>query len=146
MPATIPVIRDFAGNPMQVVGVISVDQVGNYLGGGGRQETFTLADNKSAAGDYPGGTPSTTVYGQTVYGGDYAWTVLGTLGSGGSVTLKAVLRNASGAILGTQALATKTTADTAGGSGVTLGSNAEMYVTLAGSALSGVSVQLTRIP
>jgi hypothetical protein len=115
-------------------------------GGGGKQETYTLADNKSAAGDYPNGTPSSTVTGTSVYGGDYVWTVFGTLGSGGSAALKAVVRNSAGAIVGTQTLATKTTADTAGGTGVGLGSNAEVYVTLAGTALSGVSVILSRLP
>lgn len=113
---------------------------------GSRQESYTLADAKSAAGDYPNGTPSGSVFGQTVFGGDYVWTVIGTLGSGGSAALKTVIRNAAGAVIGTQTLATKTTADTAGGSGVGLGSNAEVFVTLTGAALSGVTVKIDRLP
>jgi hypothetical protein len=146
MTATLPVVLDVSGNRQLVVGVMSVDASGNYTSGGGKQESFTLADSKSAAGDYPNGTPGANAVGVSVYGGDYVWTVFGTLGSGGSAALKTVSRNASGAIVGTQTLATKTTADTAGGTGVGLGSNAEVYVTLAGSALSGVTVVLSRLP
>lgn len=123
-----------------------IDQTGGIASLGGKQEDFTLADNKSAAGDYPNGTPSTSVYGVPLYGGDYVWTVVGNLGSGGSAALKTVIRDSSGNVIGTQTLQTKTTADTAGGSGVGMGSNAEVYVTLAGSALSGVTVKIDRLP
>lgn len=113
---------------------------------GSKQETYTLASNVSAPGDYPV-TPSGSAFGQVVYGGDYVWTVLGTIGSGGSVQLKSVIRNANGQVIGTQNIgAAKTAADTNGGTGIGLGSNAEVFVTIAGSNNSGVYVQLSRLP
>lgn len=126
---------------------ILLDASGSAASIGSKQETFMLANNVSAAGDYPNGTPNNTVFGQTVYGGDYAWTLVGTLGSGGSAQLKSVIRNANGVVIGTQNIgAAKTAADTNGGTGVGLGSNAEVFVTLTGSALSNVTVQISRLP
>jgi hypothetical protein len=126
--------------------VVVLDASGNAAPIGSKQETFTLANNVSTAGDYPA-TPGGSTFGQVVYGGDYVWTVLGTLGSGGSAQLKSVIRNANGGIVGTQNIgAAKTAADTNGGTGVGLGSNAEVFVTLTGTALSGVTVQISRLP
>jgi hypothetical protein len=132
----------------QLGALVQTDTGAGYVPvSGAIQESFTLAENRSAAGDYPNGTPSGVVSGQVVYGGDYVWTVIGTLGAGGSAALKTVIRNAAGAVIGTQTLgAAKTTADTAGGTGVGLGSRAEVFVTLAGAALSGVTVKLDRLP
>ena len=123
-----------------------IDGAGQLATFGGKQENYTLASNVSAAGDYPA-TPTNTTFGQVVYGGDYVWSVLGTIGSGGSVQLKSVIRNANGQVIGTQNIgAAKTAADTNGGTGIGLGSNAEVFVTIAGSNNNGVYVQLSRLP
>lgn len=138
-----------SGNARAVVIAGGLNPDGSFSQGsiGSKQESFVLADNKSAAGDYPNGTPSSSVFGQTVYGGDYVWTVTGTIGASSSVQLKTVIRNAAGTILGTQNLgAAKTTADTTGGTGVGLGSNAEVFVTFTGANFTNVSVVISRLP
>lgn len=137
---------DASGRRYVIPQIQVVDASGNLAGVAGKQETFTLANNASAAGDYPA-TPTNTTFGQVVYGGDYVWSVLGTIGSGGSVQLKSVIRNANGVVIGTQNIgAAKTAADTNGGTGIGLGSNAEVFVTIAGSNNNGVYVQLSRLP
>lgn len=129
-----------------IAGSLNADGTVSSGGVGSKQESFTLADNKSAAGDYPV-TPTNSVQAQVTYGGDYVWTVLGTIGASSSVQLKTVIRNSAGTIIGTQNLgAAKTTADTAGGTGVGLGSNAEVFVTFTGANFTNVSVVLSRLP
>lgn len=136
-----------SGGTAYAQAAVLLDASGNAASIGSKQESFTLANNVSAAGDYPNGTPNNTVFGQVVYGGDYVWSVLGTIGSGGSVQLKSVIRNANGVVIGTQNIgAAKTAADTNGGTGIGLGSNAEVFVTIAGSNNNGVYVQLSRLP
>lgn len=138
-----------SGNARAVVIAGGLNPDGTYSAGGvgAKQESFVLADNKSAAGDYPNGTPSASVFGQAVYGGDYVWTVIGTVGASSSIQLKTVVRNSAGAIIGTQNLgAAKTAADTTGGTGVGLGSNAEIYVTFTGANFTNVSVVISRLP
>lgn len=109
---------------------ILVDVSGNPLQVGSKQETLTLINNNVASQP------------QTAFGGDYIWSVVGTFG-GASVQLQALGPDgASYQNIG----AAKTSADTTGGTGVGLGTNAVVRAAITGGTPTGLFAALSRIP
>jgi hypothetical protein len=93
---------------------------------GGKQESFALATANASAAAVP------------VYGGDYVFAQ--SCSAYGSVSLR--VRGVDGATM--IPILTKTSVDTTGGTGVALGTNAVIDVTLSGT--TGCEVTLSRVP
>lgn len=115
---------------MSNVRLIDPDTGLPYKAGGGTQESFDLITNNVVAAP------------QSVYGGDYVWSVQGTFG-GASVQLQVL--GPDGSTYQNMGAA-KTAPDTAGGTGVGLGSNAIVRATITGGTPSGLFASLSRLP
>lgn len=102
---------------------------------GGVRENLTLASNVSAAGNYP-------VIADTVYGGDYVFSVSASAWNGASAQLQALGPDGT---TYQNIGAAKTASDTTGGTGIGLGSNARVRVAVTG-APTGFYATLSRLP
>lgn len=101
---------------------------------GSIRENASLASNISATGDQPA---------TTVYGGDYVFSVVATNFNGASVQLQSLGPDG----LSYQNLgAAKTANDTSGGTGIGLGSNARVRITISGGTPTGLYASLSRLP
>lgn len=119
------------GATREAVGVVILGGVGGApVQIGSKQETLTLINNNVASQP------------QTAFGGDYIWSVVGTFG-GASVQLQAL--GPDGATYQNIGAA-KTSADTAGGTGVGLGTNAVVRAAITGGTPTGLFATLSRIP
>lgn len=103
---------------------------------GGVRENLTLASNVGAQGSFP-------ATGTTAYGGDYIFTVSAANFNGASVQLQALGPDGT---TYQNIGAAKTANDTTGGTGVGLGSNARVRVTVSGGTPSGLYALLSRLP
>ena len=113
-----------AGQVREAQGVV-------VLGGGGKQETLTLASNVAAAGARPA---------QMAYGGDYVFSATWT----GSATVQLQALGPDGVTYQNLGPA-KTTPDANGGTGVGIGSNATVRVVVTGTP-TGLYATLSRLP
>ena len=118
------------GRPARVPVMALADEAGNITSGG-KQETLMLASASVAAAS------------QTAFGGDYIWSATASSWpAGSSVQLQALGPDGSTyQNLG----AAKTASDTAGGTGVGLGSNAVVRVVIAGAPVN-LYASLSRMP
>lgn len=122
--------QDWQGRPLTPQFVRMVNAAGDDAQSAGKQETLTLITNN---------TPAAA---QSAYGGDYVWSVQGTF-NGASVQLQSLGPD------GTTYMnigAAKTAADTTGGTGVGLGSNATVRAVITGGPPTGIYATLSRLP
>ncbi|WP_203309769.1 hypothetical protein [Sphingomonas beigongshangi] len=101
---------------------------------GSIRENVTLASNLSATGDQPA---------TTVYGGDYVFSVTAGAFNGASVQLQSA--GPDGTTYQNLGSA-KTANDTTGGTGIGLGSNAKVRITISGGTPTGLYASLSRLP
>lgn len=105
---------------------------------GGYQETFDLVSNGSTTGNFPSAS------GVTVYGGDYAWSITGTIGT--NVQLQTLARDGTSWV---NYLAARTTNDGAatppGATLATFGSGTTVRAVVTGTP-TALYVSLNRIP
>lgn len=111
---------------------------------GGYQETFDLVSNGAAAGNFPTNAAIAGGAGVFVYGGDYAWSITGTIGT--NVQLQTLARDGA---TWTNYLAPRTTNDGAatppGATLATFGSNTYVRAVVTGTPIA-LYVSLNRIP